>query len=55
MKIVYIKKILEKNEYNRKNLVDIVDLSPSSIEKCKISGCYLGLEKDLIWLDDILS
>jgi hypothetical protein len=51
---ILYQKILERNEDN-KNLIEIVDLSPSSIEKCKRSGCYLGLEKDLIWLEDILS
>ena len=49
------KQILEHNEFNRKTKLEIIDLSTASINKCKQSGCYLGFDKDLSWLDDILS
>ena len=49
------KQILEYNEFNRKTKLDIIDLSTASINKCKQSSCYLGFDKDLSWLDDILS
>jgi hypothetical protein len=44
---------MERNEYNKKNLQDVADLARSSIDKCKVSGCYLGLEK--YWMEEILS
>lgn len=49
------KQILEYNELNRKTKLEIIDLSVASINKCKKSGCYLGFDKDLAWLDEILS
>jgi hypothetical protein len=47
------RQIMERNEYNKKNLQDVADLARSSIDKCKVSGCYLGLEK--YWMEEILS
>jgi|694.fasta_scaffold08560_9 hypothetical protein len=48
-------RILEYNEINKRTRLDTIDLSKFSIDKCKISGCYLGFDKDCIWLDEILS
>ena len=48
-------RILEYNEINKRTRLDTVDLSKFTIDKCKTSGCYLGFDKDCIWLDEILS
>ena len=48
-------RILEYNENNRIEKLDIIDLSVSSIRVCRLSGCYLGFDKDCSWLDEILS
>ena len=48
-------RILEYNENNRIEKLEIIDLSASSIRVCRISGCYLGFDKDCSWLDEIFS
>lgn len=47
--------IIDYNETNKKFRLETTDLSVASIKKCKESGCYLGLDRDLSWLDEILS